>query len=199
MHFKGHLAGAVAAGTLSAGLAAVEASAGAPVDGIVAGLGLGYWPGLGAGALPAEMLVPGLCFVIAGAMALFPDLDIGSIPQRWYLRAMFAALAVAWWLDRPQVFTWLAFAALLPMLHRHRGWTHWLLTPWLMAAALIWMLGALSPPLAVPWQFSRGAASWMTGEHRVLIFAFVAGHYTHLLLDAGRFGFFPLSARKAKK
>jgi len=196
MHFKGHLAGAIAAGTLSA---AVAVLAGAPDDGGAAGLGLGNWPGLGAGALPPEILIPGLCFLIAGAMALFPDLDIGSIPQRWYLRAMLAAMVAAWCLDRPQVFTFLAFAALLPMLHRHRGWTHRLLTPWLIAAASIWILGPLSPALAAPRRFSGGDVVWMLGEYRALIFAIVAGHYTHLLLDARRFRFFPVSGRKAKK
>lgn len=191
MHCKGHLAGAIAAGTLSAALA------GTMDNGMVADLGLGNWPG--AGALPPEMIVPGLCFLLAGAMALFPDLDIGSIPQRWYLRAMFVALAAAWWVDRPQVFTLLAFAALLPMLHRHRGWTHWLLTPWLIAAALVLILETPSLSLATAKSFSGGEVLWMLSEYRALIFAIVAGHYTHLLLDARRLRFFPISVRKAKK
>jgi len=194
MQFKGHLAGAIAAGTLSAALAAL---AGTPEDGTVGGLGLESWPG--AGLLPPEIMIPGLCFALAGAMALFPDLDIGSIPQRWYLRAMFVALVSAWWVDSPQVFTWLAFAALLPMLHRHRGWTHWPPTPWLIAAAMIWMLESPSPPLWASRHFSGAEIPWRLWEYRALIFACVAGHYTHLLLDAGGLRFFPISARKMKK
>lgn len=196
MQFKGHVVGAMAAGTLSATLAALLVTADDP---LAAQLGFYHWPGFAPGGFSPEWMLPPLCFLIAVAMALFPDLDIGSIPQRWFLRVMFLAMGAAWAMDRPQVFTMLAFAALAPMLHRHRGWTHWLLTPWLIAAGVIWILEPFPFPFGEFENISTGEILSNFNGYGSLIFAIVAGHYTHLLLDARGLYFFSFLTGRGKR
>jgi len=175
MNFEGHLKGAVVAGAGAVALAVVTGYA--PLDGddlnalIAAPLDSHpFW------------LLGGI-FASAGFMALFPDLDTASIPQRWFLRMMFVLLVLAHLAGRDDLFAVLAFAALLPLLHKHRGWTHWKLTPWLVAVFL-----------AVVYEVFRARAAWFGGfswqnvggflaEYWMFVLAAVMGHYTHLLLD----------------
>lgn len=171
MHFKGHLAGGVVTGAAMAVLATVAVEDAADMSG-----GLGW--------LGPRAVVAAACFAIALLMALFPDLDTASLPQRWVLRGMFLAMIGAFLAEAWPLFAVLAFAALLPALHRHRGWTHWRITPWLVAGFL-----------ATAYEYHRASASWfgrfdwegvaeLLGRHWVFVAACVAGHYTHLLLDA---------------
>lgn len=37
---------------------------------------------------------------------------------------------------RQDLFVIVAFCAILPVLHQHRGWTHWKITPWMIALFL---------------------------------------------------------------
>ena len=173
MNFGGHAMGGVVAGFAAAAVAGVAgAGSGAPaMFGELEEV-------LGTGAFSAG------CFGAAFLMALFPDLDTASIPQRWYLRIMFAGLVASVLAGWMELFVVLALVALLPLLHHHRGWTHWRLTPWGVAFLL-----------AVAHEYADARASWFSSfswadvwalllEAWPFVLACVLGHYTHLLLDS---------------
>jgi len=173
MNFGAHAAGGVVAGVVAAGVAGI-ASAGEQAPAM-----FGELEGvLGTGAFAVG------CFGAAFLMALFPDLDTASIPQRWYLRIMFAGLVASMLAGWMELFVVLALVALLPLLHRHRGWTHWRITPWGVAVLL-----------AVAHEYAEARASWFSSfsweavgglllEAWPFVLACVLGHYTHLLLDS---------------
>ena len=181
MNFRGHFAGGVAAGTVAGSLALISGP-----------LGLGdALPRDMPGDVPAGLAHFSSVFATAGFMALFPDLDTASVPQRWFLRGAFVLLALMLVWERMDLFVMLAFAALLPLIHRHRGWTHWKVTPWLVALFL-----------AAVHEHLRAESSWFFGFswhnvwaflrlYWIYVFACVLGHYTHLLLDSRRVRWLP--------
>lgn len=188
MHFKAHMTGGVAAGLISAAAVTVDMIA-------LNGNGLGSIPleepltqFLGnPQPIPASWLAPGVCFFLALALALFPDLDIHSIPQRWYLRGMFAAMVTTWWLNLFQAALVLGLLALLPLLHRHRGWTHWKITPWLIAMVLMVALEAQGAQRFFPRDFEWRQLTLLLWPYWPIFFSCVLGHSTHLILDSRYF------------
>ena len=173
-------------GALAAGGGAVSLAL--ATGGLIQG-GAGQFEVLGDGADGLAQI--GGVFATAWFMALFPDLDTASIPQRWFMRAMFALLVAALAWGRMDIFAVLAFATILPLLHRHRGWTHWKVTPWLVALFL-----------ATVYEFLRARESWVFEFSWENVWAFlreywhytaacVIGHYTHLLLDSRRVPLLP--------
>ena len=189
MNFQAHLQGGLVAGSIAVGVA----------------LGTGYaeWQSdawqrflnqpLDFGQ-PISLLLS--LFVTAVFMALFPDLDTTSVPQRWFFRAMFIMLAILYFQKELEVFCLLAFVTLLPVMHKHRGWTHWKVTPWLVALFL-----------AIIWEYFRVQDTWrdrfswenvwdaLHGSW-AFVFACVLGHYTHLLLDSRRIRLLPFIRNK---
>lgn len=130
-------------------------------------------------------------FILTLFMSLFPDLDTSSISQRWFFRVCFVVLGVLFYYRIMDLFAIVAFTALLPVLHKHRGWTHWKVTPWVLAVSFMVVL-----------EYFRSKNSWYSGFswnnvwsamvvnlHYVL--ACVAGHYTHLALDSKWIGHIP--------
>ena len=189
MNFQAHLQGGLVAGSIAVGVA----------------LGTGYaeWQSdawqrfldqpLDFGQ-PISLLLS--LFVTAVFMALFPDLDTTSVPQRWFFRAMFVMLAILYFQKELEVFCLLAFVTLLPVMHKHRGWTHWKVTPWLVALFL-----------AIIWEYFRVQDTWRdrfswenvwVALHNswAFVFACVLGHYTHLLLDSRRIRLLPFIRNK---
>ena len=176
MHFKEHLAGGGAAALISTAAVSLAGPEALPP---------GFEP---MWIFPPQAAYPALCLAAALGMALFPDLDTASIPQRWTLRGLLAGMAAALWMGEPWLLAGLALAAVLPMAHRHRGWTHWPATPWLLAGLL-----------ATGWEYQRAQSAWFSQfdwegvwgllvDFRWLVFSMVAGHYTHLLLDRTKGG-----------
>ena len=176
MNFRGHFKGGLAAGAVSAGVAL----AGGYVD-----VDSRDWSGLMTDPLGRGDLQTLLGVALTGwLMALFPDLDTASIPQRWYLRLMLLAMVLVFLAGRQELFALLAFMAILPLVHQHRGWTHWKITPW-----------ALFGFLSVVDEYFRARDAWwsgfswenvadLMGERWPFLVACVLGHYTHLLLDS---------------
>ncbi|MDH5750939.1 MAG: hypothetical protein OEZ59_00800 [Deltaproteobacteria bacterium] len=175
MQFHGHLRGAFLAAGVSAGVALASGYA-RPDSGALA-------------EFLTDPLAPGDVRTLAGVaatawfMALFPDLDVASVPQRWFLRGMFALLVVCFVAGRMELFAVLAFAALLPLLHQHRGWSHHPTAPF-----------AISFLLALVHEWLRSRSAWMLGfswdniaavltGYWMYVLAAVLGHYTHLALD----------------
>ena len=66
-------------------------------------------------------------------MALFPDLDTASIIQRWFYRALLVLLLILMINKQYDYFIVLSFVAVLPLIDKHRGWTHWKTAPWLIS------------------------------------------------------------------
>ena len=181
MNFRGHFVGGAVAGAAAGALMLVSGYSGLGGAGTAEAL---------AGSNEAGAHLVGV-MLTAWFMALFPDLDTASIPQRWFLRGMFALLiaALAW--GRLDLFVLLAFAALLPLIHRHRGWTHWRITPWVIPLFL-----------ASIHEYLRAQSSWFLGfswenvweflgRYWIYVAASVLGHYTHLLLDSRRVKWLP--------
>ena len=187
MNFKGHFLGGMAAGGAAVSLALSSGASGLDLD-------------VGAGDSGFTQI--GAIFATAWFMALFPDLDTASVPQRWFLRGMFTLLVAALVWERMDIFVILAFATILPLLHRHRGWTHWKITPWVIALFL-----------AVVYEFMRARSAWVFGstwssfswgnvwaflrEYWHYTAACVLGHYTHLLLDSRRVPWLPFIRNSA--
>ena len=100
-------------------------------------------------------------FMTSLFMALFPDLDIQSVSQRWFFRIVFVLMRIMHFAGRYDLFVIVAFCAILPVLHQHRGWTHWKITPW-----------------AITNDYTNLKNSML------FVVACVTGHYMHLFLDA---------------
>ena len=76
--------------------------------------------------------------------SLFPDLDVGSIPQRWFYRIVFICLCYVFFIEKYKLGLLLAIFSYLPILHKHRGFTHWKITsitvPIIMALLIEYIL-----------------------------------------------------------
>ena len=123
-------------------------------------------------------------FMTSLFMALFPDLDVQSVSQRWFFRIVFLLMAIMHFSGRHDLFVIVAFCAILPVLHQHRGWTHWKITPWAIAVFL-----AIVQEYFLSQNRSIGGFSWgnvweLLERYWLFVVACVAGHYMHLLLDA---------------
>ena len=167
MTFKGHLVGGVIAGV---GLAGISIQLGyiPPQD-------VNRWVGVGATTV---------------FFSLFPDLDTSSVPQRWFFRGVLLLLFYLGWSGHYELATLVGMLSISPLLHRHRGWTHWKISP--LIAALV---------LGATYEYWRARHAWVGGfswgnvsellqANTLFMVACIVGWYTHLLLD-GRFKFFP--------
>lgn len=177
MNFKAHLNAGVVAGAISAAAA------------------IGVGPGESheflavTDSAPPQLTFAAICFAAAVAMSLFPDLDTTSVPQRWFSRSILILLVIALSADandRSKAFALtacLSFVFVLTTVHGHRGWTHWRITPWLIAGVL-----------AAIREYHRARSAWFSdfAWDRVadtmiadwpIVLACVLGHYSHLLLD----------------
>lgn len=166
MNAGGHLLGAVGAAML------VEVGA--------LGLGLAQWPPGDSQAVLNAWALPATTFLTA----LFPDLDVASKAQRWYYRFALAALIWLHFTGQDLAFVLLALFSLLPLIHRHRGWTHSLWAPvgisLLLSAALEYHRAETG------WfaSFSTEAALELWWAYLPFLLAALVGHSAHLLLDS---------------
>jgi len=163
---------------------------------LVSGLGLGA--ALAGGAYATGMLArPEDLAAVAGltaAFALLPDLDTASIIQRWFYRGMLGVLVWLMATDRAEHAAFLGAVSLLPLVHRHRGWTHtwWAAFAVPLAALLLWdgysiALGPRDASLGdtLAGLSSEVMASWsrIRGPRAPFALAMVAGYLLHLAVD----------------
>lgn len=172
MNFRGHLAGGVAASVVMTGVAVVAEQV--SITDLFA-LPFSENP-------DAKML--GIVFSLTTFMSLFPDLDTASIIQRWFYRVMLALLLITLIGEDFDTFVILSFMSVVPLIDKHRGWTHWRTTPWILAFAF-----------AILNEFLRTKGAWFSrfdwervvdffDLYLVYIIGAVVGHYTHLFLDS---------------
>lgn len=208
MNFKGHLTGGVVTG----GLVAVATAALATGDWAtgdwaavsfteavphVTGATVPLW--LATLTSPDQPLARAfILFALTVSMALFPDLDTRSTPQKWYLRVMFLALVALLLTGRHDGFILTALLLPLPLLHKHRGWTHWKITPWLFVFTLATLHEAAYARDTFFYRFDPVEIYGRAIQDWPLYLAIVAGHATHLLLDTRTSRLFP-SLRNAPK
>lgn len=167
MNFRGHLIGGALAGVATASVASRW--------GYIAPQDYGMW---------AAVCGTTVFF------SLFPDFDTASVPQRWFFRAVLAFMVYLGWSRQFELATLVGMLSILPLIDRHRGWTHWKISPLVVPV----LLGAL-------YEYWRTRNAWIGGfdwaqvevlleGHLALLAASVIGWYTHLMLD-GQFKVFP--------
>jgi hypothetical protein len=118
----------------------------------------------------SEKVVKGIVIVwLAVLFALFPDVDIKSKGQILFYRLFFLLDIVLLWTRHHTEAALLGFLAMLPILSRHRGWTH---TYWAMLVIplpiLVGPVYFAGIPLETALPFYLGA---------------VAGYLSHLVAD----------------
>lgn len=152
-NYKGHIAGGVGAGAAYA-----FAVAYVPVERFAEAAGvLQDWQAIAA------------LFVLAILFALFPDVDTNSKAQDIFLGMAFITDVLLIAGGHIQAAAYLGLIAMLPVISRHRGWTH---AKWAMFVVPL-------PLITVPYLYNEKilpAASVFYG-------AAVAGYFSHLLLD----------------
>jgi len=175
MNFNSHLAAGMAAGTVAAGTAIVFAP-----DSSRAFVEIGR-------IVPREVSFPLSCFVAALAMSLFPDLDTASVPQRWFSRLVLTLLVLSFYSGKRDLVLGLALIPALTTIHKHRGWTHWRIVPWIIALTLAIARECLRARSSWFSEFSPENVLSLLELYWPLVFACVLGHYMHLLLDGTLF------------
>jgi membrane-bound metal-dependent hydrolase YbcI (DUF457 family) len=148
--YRGHITtGVVFGGLVAVGLGSTSLAAAMPVE---------------------EKVVKGVVIVwLAVLFSLFPDIDIKSKGQLLYYRLFFLLDLLLLVAGRFEEAALLGFLALLPIISRHRGWTH---TLWAMILIPL-------PILAGPMYLSK--ATFSDGLPYYL--GAVAGYLSHLLAD----------------
>lgn len=152
-NWKGHVVGGIVLGSAYTGAVSY-----APVQHFAEKVGLLHdWQ-----ALVAVM-------VLSVLFALFPDIDTNSKGQNIFYGIALAFDILLIWSGNIQAAAYLGLIAMLPVVGKHRGWTH----------SKLAMLLVPLPIVLVPYMY----------DHRVLDIsviyygAAVAGYFSHLLLD----------------
>lgn len=153
MNFKGHVTG----GAISSSIVFVSS----------------YFLAISITEIAEPIVLAFICFF----MSLFPDFDTASIPQRWFYRALLVLVIYLYSLSEYEMIALCAFIAPLPLLHKHRGWTHWKITPFVISIIIVLLYdqekGLLEQDVVVT-----------VMNYAMFVVAVVSGHYTHLLLDS---------------
>ena len=133
--------------------------------------------------IPADLWSVGACFVVAVLSGLWPDVDTKSRSQQIFYR-IFLIFSVILILRKQYLqSTCLGIFAMLPLLGKHRGWTHSRLTMLLLPAVFLilpfYFEGAM-PDLdnlktAHNWDLVRSGLPFYTAS--------LIGYATHLHLD----------------
>lgn len=176
MKFNAHVVGGSVAGLLMATTAQIAGFTSATRE-----LLLEYLKN--PGTLSGDIPILGGLFLTTLVMSLFPDLDSASVVQKWFYRFVMLLLLVLFLTGQMGMFAAIALIALLPLLDKHRGWTHFKITP----LCLVFFF-------AVVVELHRSTQSWFGGfslsnvisliqNSWMFAVACILGHYTHLLLD----------------
>ncbi|HYH75277.1 MAG TPA: metal-dependent hydrolase [Candidatus Saccharimonadales bacterium] len=151
--YKGHIGGGIVLGAAYAGVLTFV-----PFEHFVEMAGvLHNWQALAA------------VLVLAVLFALFPDIDTNSKGQNIFYGLALAADIALIWSGNIQAAAYLGLIAMLPIVGKHRGWTH----------SKIAMLLVPLPILLVPYLYNDRIL-WAS---TLFYGAAVVGYFSHLLLD----------------
>lgn len=152
-NWKGHIGGGIVLGAAYA--AAVSY---APVERLAETAGLLHdWQVLAA------------VLVLSTLFALFPDVDTNSKGQNIFFGLALVVDIMLIWSGNIQAAAYLGLVAMLPVVGKHRGWTH---SKWAMLLVPL-------PILIVPYLYNDNILPISI----VYYGAAVAGYFSHLLLD----------------
>lgn len=182
MNFKGHVTGGIIVGTL---LAASALALNEPLNNIsLGGIPLGDST-LGDPSLNmfAALILLGKIFAVTLFFSMFPDLDISSIPQRWFYRALFIILLVMAYKEFYEEATLLALISITPLLDHHRSWTHHFISALLFPVVLACLYEYLLTKAQFLDQWSFEVITNHLKQNIWLVVALIMGWYTHLFLD----------------
>lgn len=153
-NYKGHIAGGTVAGIVYAGVITTYVE--------VANAGISFGLG-GSWQFPAILVVLSILF------GLWPDIDTNSKGQDIFYSGMFVLNVWLIYQKQYQLSAFLGLLAMLPILGKHRGWTHSRLTMFIIPL----------PILLVPY-LSSDVGSWSGAPYYG---AAVVGLASHLFLD----------------
>lgn len=108
-------------------------------------------------------------FIVAMLFALFPDVDIKSKGQSLFYWLVFTVDVLLIWNNQIQAAAYLGVIALLPLLSKHRGWTHSLVAAFVVPLPIIIIPYIYSERLLAISMLFYGAA--------------VVGYASHIALD----------------
>jgi len=152
-NWKGHVAGAVVVGGAYAGAVSF-----APVERFAEMAGVLHdWQAMAA------------VLVLAVLFGLFPDIDTNSKGQNIFYGLALGTDILLIWSGNIQAAAYLGLIAMLPVVGKHRGWTH----------SRLAMLVIPLPILLIPYLYNQE----MLQIGLVYYGAAVAGYFSHLLLD----------------
>ena len=124
-----------------------------------------------------------LCVVFS----LVPDLDTASVAQRWFYRGMLVVLVYLMAQGHTEQAAFAGAVAMLPLVHRHRGWMH----AW-------WAAPVVPLGIVALWEAYRRSLSWFSGfgsptpvelvaellqDYGPFYLAMVTGYLLHLAVD----------------
>lgn len=108
-------------------------------------------------------------FVVAILFGLFPDVDTNSMGQNIFFGVAFVAMIILIVTGKFEPAAYLGLLAMMPIIGKHRGWTHHKLAMFLVPL----------PIVVIPY-----ISNHHVGTLGLLIYgAAVAGYFSHLLLD----------------
>lgn len=108
-------------------------------------------------------------FVVAVLFGLFPDVDTNSIGQNIFFGIAFVAMIVLILTGKFEPAAYLGLLAMMPIVGKHRGWTHHKLA----------MLLVPLPIVIIPY-----LSNHQIGTLGLLVYgSAVGGYFSHLLLD----------------
>lgn len=108
-------------------------------------------------------------FVIAVLFGLFPDVDTNSIGQNIFFGIAFIAMVILILTGKFEPAAYLGLLAMMPIVGKHRGWTHHKLA----------MILVPLPIVVIPYLNNH-----QIGTFGLLVYgSAVVGYFSHLLLD----------------
>jgi len=108
-------------------------------------------------------------FIVAMLFALFPDIDIKSKGQGLFYWLVFILDVLLIWIGAIEVAAYLGLIAILPLLSKHRGWTHSIVAAFIVPA-----------PIAIVPYLHDGR---MLATSVLFYSAAVVGYLSHIALD----------------
>ena len=145
----------------------------------IAGLGTAGIVATGAFIYSSPIILahPFFLFLVTFLMSLFPDLDINSIPQRWYFRFVLFLMPFLLYFSYQDYFNIISIFSVSILVHKHRGWTHNRSTPFILGLLSLYFY---DKSYGVT-EFSQSDTLW---GYFLFLISVVVGHYTHLILDS---------------
>ncbi len=148
--------------------------------GTVAGLGLSFFAHIFLnmhGSILVQIAAITICF------GLLPDLDVTSIPQKWFFRFIFFCLIYFAIKHQFQIATLIAIAAITPLLSQHRGWTHNIFSAIFIPAGTILIYYFIASDINFEKFFMPDNVIKILKQETWIIIPATLGWVTHLFVD----------------